>query len=383
MISSKSAIDSSGPRKFAKIGVHPRAITTICDGVLLLCITFSAGSARAEEATLVDEIEALLPPHVGVAVMAIDDGHVVFKHVWGRRCHDRLELCTPATNFRLASVSKQFTAAAVMLLVDRRIVNVHDTLDRYFPGCPDYWRRITLHHLLTHTSGLPDYEPLVPEETTLQLSDLNVLALLLDTDGPVFEPGTKFAYSNSGYTLLGLVVEAAAQRPFHDFLKTEVLQPVGMEKSVLYVRGMNSVANRAFGHVLVGDDRWSLADQSVTSAVRGDGGVYASLDDLERWLAGLDSEELLSPSSYQAMWTSHVKTDRGDDYYGYGWFIGTYRGQRRQMHAGSTRGFSTMLQRFPDRHAAVVILLNRSAPDPPGDYFQRIVDRLLFVRPRK
>ena len=97
-----------------------------------------------------------------------------------------------------------------------------------------------------------------------------------------------------------------------------------------------------------------------------------------RWLATLNGDFLLSKSSSQAMFTPHVKTDRGEQHYGYGWFIGSYRGERRVMHAGGTRGFSLMLQRFPDRRAAVVILLNRSAPKPSGEYVERIVDRLLF-----
>ena len=312
--------------------------------------------------------------------MAIDGGKTIFKHAWGMRRHDRPEPCTTSTNFRLASVTKQFTASTVLLLADRGVVVLDDTLDRFFPGCPDYWRQITVHHLLSHTSGLPDYEDLIPKGTTLQLSDLNVLALLRDTKEPLFEPGTKFAYSNSGYTLLGLIVESAAERPFHRFMQTEVFDSVGMNGSVLYVAGMNSVPERAFGHELNDDSRWTVGDQSVTSAVRGDGGVYSSLDDLERWLAALEGDFLLSKASTRAMFLPHVKTDRGEDHYGYGWFLGNYRGERRVMHAGSTRGFSLMLQRFPDRQAAVLILLNRASPKPPENYVEQIVNLLIFDR---
>jgi CubicO group peptidase (beta-lactamase class C family) len=357
-----------------------------------MALSLCAQLTRADP--LIDRVEALLPDHVGAAVLALDDGQVIFKHAWGKRRHDRPEPCTAATNFRLASVTKQFTATAVLLQVDRGTVALDDTLDHFFHNAPDYWQRITVHHLLTHTSGLPDYEKLIPkgeklipkgeklipEGTALQLTDLNVLALLRETRKPLFEPGAKFAYSNSGYTLLGLIVEASADRPFHRFMRTEVFAPTGMNQSVLYVAGMNSVTDRAYGHELDDDGNWTRADQSITSAVRGDGGVYSSLNDLQRWLAALDGNSPLRKSSARAMQTPHIKTDRREDHYGYGWFIGNYRGERRVMHGGSTRGFSSMLQRFPDRRAAVVILLNRSPAKTPEETNNRIVDLLLFER---
>ncbi|QEG33945.1 serine hydrolase domain-containing protein [Bythopirellula goksoeyrii] len=352
----------------------------IRSGCLALLIVLGMGRVWAEDSLLVEQVEELLPRHVGAAVMAVDEGKVIFKHAWGNRRFDETEPCTTSTNFRLASVSKQFTATAILLLVDQKVVELDDTIDRFFPECPDYWHNITVHHLLSHTSGLPDYENLIPEGTTLQLMDLNVLELLRATEKPLFEPGAKFAYSNSGYALLGLIVEAAADCRFQDFLRTEVFKPLGMNRSLLYVAGMNRVPERAFGHELDSEKNWIVGDQSLTSAVRGDGGVYSSLDDLELWITDLDQEHLLSDSSYTKMFTPQVRSDRGQQDYGYGWFLDTYRGERRTMHAGETRGFSLMLQRFPNRQAAVVILLNRSALDPPGDYVDQIVDCLLFDR---
>ena len=150
--------------------------------------------------------------------------------------------CTPATNFRIASVSKQFTATAVMLLVDRGKLSLDDPLTKFFPGFPDYGKKITVKQLLTHTSGLPDYEKLIPPGTTLQLDDLDVLHLLMDTKEPLFKRGEKFEYSNSGYTLLGLIVEAVSQKPFHEFVASEVFRPLGMNDSVIYQRGLERSA---------------------------------------------------------------------------------------------------------------------------------------------
>jgi CubicO group peptidase (beta-lactamase class C family) len=334
-----------------------------------------------------EAIEALLPPHVGVAVMAVDRGEVVFEHCWGIRQLGREEPITPTTTFRMASVSKQFTATAVLTLVDQGKLSLDDPLSKFFADAPAYWNDITLHQLLTHTSGIPAYEGLIPQGTTLQISDYNVLAMLLDTDEPKFTSGSKWEYSNSAYVLLALVVEQVAQTPYHEYLRAEVLKPLGMKGSVNFLRGINTPPERAYGHAPQGGGTWKLADQSVTSATRGDGSVYSSLHDLRLWAQALgNAKGVLSEKTATAMASPQFKTTRGpingegDCHYGYGLFVDQHRGERRLWHSGSTRGFSIMLQRFPDRDATVVILLNCS---PRGEamkerYTDTVVDRLLF-----
>ncbi|TWT85320.1 Penicillin-binding protein 4* [Posidoniimonas polymericola] len=344
----------------------------------LIMFNHLPANAESSQDAAAHEIEALLPPHVGAAVVAIDGGRVTFQHCWGRRRVDSPEPVTPATCFRMASVSKQFTATAVLTLVDRGQVKLTDTLDQFFYSGPEYWQGITVRHLLTHTSGLPDYESLVPAGTTLQVSDYNVLAMLADADQPKFAAGSRFAYSNSGYTLLGLIVEQSSGRQLHDFLRTEVFGPAGMPHTINYLKGMNQISERAYGHERAGG-QWRLADQSVTSAVRGDGSVYSSLNDLAHWVQALDSRRVLSPESLRAATSPQVQSDRGEESYGYGWFVGDYRGERRVWHSGTTQGFALMLQRFPDRKAAVVVLLNASRADSDGEYAERVVDRLLFA----
>lgn len=328
-------------------------------------------------------IEALLPPHVGAAVLAVDGGDVVFEHCWGVRRLGNDEPVTPTTTFRMASVSKQFTATAVLTLVDQGKLSLDDPLDKFFADAPDYWNDITLHHLLTHTSGLPGYESRVPTGTTLQLSDYNVLGMLLETDKPDFTPGSQWEYSNSAYVLLALVVEQAAKQPYHEYLRAEVLEPLGMTGSVNYLKGVNAPAERAYGHSRKRDGSWELTDQSVTSATRGDGSVYSNLHDLRLWAQALGNEKgVLSAAMADAMTTHQFKTTRGDDsHYGYGLFLDDHHGERRLWHSGSTRGFSLMLQRFPDRDATVVILLNRSprSEEFKEGYADEVVDRLLFV----
>src|SRR5262249_53297212 len=155
---------------------------------------------------------------------------------------------------------------------------------------------------------------------------------------PLFEPGSKFQYSNSGYTLLGLIVEIASQKPFQQFMTSDVFVPLGMNSSVLYQRGLNTVPHRAFGHEKKSGE-WVRSDQSLTSAVRGDGGVYTSLEDYRKWLRSIDEQKLLSEASYTAMFSPHILTDRNGAHYGYGWFIDEYRGGLRIFHNGETHGF--------------------------------------------
>jgi CubicO group peptidase (beta-lactamase class C family) len=336
----------------------------------------------SSEPDLVRQVEAALPPHVGACVLAIDGGRVVFEHAYGVADIESNTPCTAATNFRMASVSKQFTSTAVMLLVDRGKLALDDRLTKFFPGFPAYGSKVTVKHLLTHTSGVPAYEELIPEGTTLQLDDLDVLHLLMDAPQPRFAAGEKFEYSNSGYTLLGLIVEVAARTPFHEFMLAEVLHPLGMNDSVLYQRGLSEVPHRAFGHERK-DGRWVRADQSLTSAIRGDGAIYTSLEDYQKWLRGIENKKLLSEASYRAMFAPQVVSDRDGSHYGFGWFLDEYRGEPRIHHNGDTRGFRLCVHRFPKRQAALVLQLNG---ETGGDSLQitklgeRLDDLLLFDR---
>ena len=340
----------------------------------------AAGSLAQPAGDVASRLEKLLPPHVGACVLAINRGDVVLQHASGLADVEGNTPCTPATNFRMASVSKQFTAFAVLLLVDRGAIDLDDTLNQFFPGFPGYGRKITVKHLLTHTSGLPDYEELIPKGTELQLDDLDVVHLLMDAEKPLFEPEAKWQYSNSAFALLGMIVEIAADKPFHQFMVDEVFLPLDMSNTLLYQRGLNEVADRAYGHEQK-DGQWIRADQSLTSAIRGDGVVYTSLVDYQKWLTALDGRRLLSPASYDMMLSPQVKTDRGMSHYGFGWFLDQYRGEPRVHHNGDTRGFRLCVQAFPQRRAAVLVQLNGEFDDqkfPMTKVGEQVADLLIF-----
>ena len=328
---------------------------------------------------LVKRVVAALPDSPGACVLAVDNGEVIFQQAFGVTNVDSKVPCTPRTNFRMASVSKQFTATAILLLVDQGKLSLDDTLDKFFPGFPEYGKKITVKQLLTHTSGLPDYEELIPEGTTLQLDDLDIVQILLDTKEPLFEPGSQWRYSNSAFVVLGMIAEIAAEQPFHQFMSNQIFTPLGMSDTCIYQRGLNEVKNRAFGHELK-DGAWALADQSVTSATRGDGCVYTSLQDYLKWMRGHAERKLISDKMHNAMYSPQVKTTRGDSSYGFGWFLDEYRGETRVQHNGDSRGFRLCVQAYPERMAAVVLQFNGNVEDEMMKVGEQMSDILLFDR---
>ena len=311
----------------------------------------------------------------GAAVLVVKDGRVVFERGYGVAELRTFRPIDSRTNFRLASVSKQFTAAAVMLLVRDGRLNYEDRLADIFPGFPEYGRDITIRRLLNHTSGLPDYEDLMPKADSatpvekIQIRDAGVLELLRRTSAPLFTPGARGKYSNSGYVLLGLVVEMASGLPFGRFLQERIFVPLKMDRTLAYEREKNEVPDRAYGH---GREHgsWRETDQSPTSATLGDGGIYSSLEDLARWDDSLRRMTLFSEAEMKPALTP-VETPPGPiigpdailHAYGFGWFLSPWKGRTRMWHYGETIGFRTAIQRFPDDRLTVVVLANRSDLD--------------------
>jgi CubicO group peptidase (beta-lactamase class C family) len=339
-------------------------------------------SAAENSSALLKKVEAALPESPGACVLAVDDGKVVFQHGFGLANVENKVPTTPQTNFRVASVSKQFTATAILMLVDRKKLSLDNRLDKFFPGFPDYGKQITIKQLLTHTSGIPDYEELIPEGTTLQLDDLDVLHMLMETEAPLFEPGSRWQYSNSAYVLLGLIVEIASETPYQQFMAREIFEPLEMDDTLVYQRGLNDVKRRAFGYEKK-EGAWARADQSVTSATRGDGCVYTSLDDYFKWARAHAQRKVLSRESHDAMFSPQAKTTRGESSYGYGWFLDEYRGEPRVHHNGDSRGFRLCVQAYPGRNALVLLQFNGEVEEEMTAVGERMSDLLIFDRQAK
>ena len=315
----------------------------------------------------------------GAAVLVLKNGHPLFQRGYGVTDLRTLRKIDSHTNFRLASFTKQFTAMAIMLLVHDGKLHYEDRLTDVFPDFPDYGRSITIRNLLNHTSGLQDYEDLMtppaantPPEKIPQIQDAEVLKLLEQQKTTKFAPGTKWAYSNSGYVVLGLVVAKASGQSFGQFLQERIFAPLQMKNTIAYEKGKNEVPYRAYGHTRV-ENAWRETDQSATSATLGDGGVYSSLDDLARWDQGLNRHTLLSvaemrPALTPVLALKVLEEEKPGEpaQYGFGWFLDSYKGHARMWHTGSTRGFQTVIERFVDEKLTIVVLCNRTDLEPKG-----------------
>ena len=277
---------------------------------------------------------------------------------------------------------------AIMLLVHDGKLRYDERLTDIFPEFPAYGRTIAVYQLLNHTSGLPDYEDLMnkagkpqPWTVTHQITDAEVLKLLEAEQRGKFAPGNHWAYSNSGYVVLGLIVAKVSGQSFPEFLHQRLFAPLGMTNTVAYVKGSNEVPNRAYGHS-VENGVIMETDQSPTSATLGDGGVYSSLDDLAKWDEALSRHMLLSEPEMRAALipaltpegAPHWDSGPGDAdpaggrpvWYGFGWFLDPYKGHSRMWHYGETTGFKSSIQRFTNDNLSVIVLTNRSDVDAIG-----------------
>jgi CubicO group peptidase (beta-lactamase class C family) len=300
------------------------------------------------------------PDAPGLVFSSIEYGQAPIVRSYGCANLETRVRCQPQTNFRLASVSKPFTAMAILILAERGELSLDDRLPRFFPGFPRHGNEITIRHLLSHTSGLLDYEDLIAAGTTTALKDRDVLEILQRQDKTRFGPGARFGYNNGGYALLALMVECVSGQTFAEFLRENIFRPLGMNDTVAYEAGKSEVPHRALGYSKRGE-AFEQTDQSLTSAVLGDGGIYSSANDLAKWAQALDTEQLIRRPLLQQAFTAQASpSDAPGSGYGYGWYVGRQGGEEHVWHHGSTCGFSTSFHRYPARKRSVILLANRS-----------------------
>ena len=366
---------------------------------ILVLLVFAAASysraqSRSPEASTDKKIDELFsgvtsPDLPGLAVRVRQNGKTVLERGYGVTDLRTKIKIDAHTNFRLASFTKQFTAMAIMVLVHDGKLRYDETLAKMFPDFPAYGKAITVRNLLNHVSGLPDYEDLMeaagkangpkwsPER---QIQDDEVLELLKKAEAGKFAPGTSWAYSNSGYVLLGLIVAKTSGKTYGEFLHERIFAPLKMNHTIVYQKGKNEVANRAYGHSKE-DGELKETDQSSTSATLGDGGIYSNLEDLAEWDKALRKHMLVSEKEMQPA-LAPVKLNDGSEphwpkepngdnlhpgksvCYGFGWFLDPYNGHPRMWHTGSTMGFRTVIERFLGENLTIIILSNRTDLDP-------------------
>jgi CubicO group peptidase (beta-lactamase class C family) len=323
-----------------------------------------AGDARNLHQNDVARIDAMIhaydsPDAPGISVIVVKDHTVLYKKAYGLADVEAVVPNTTKTNFRLASVTKQFTAMAILILMERGKLSLESHLVDFFPDFPAYGREITIRQLLNHTSGLPDYAALIPADQKQQLSDEDVLHILKQATKGEFRPGSKFEYSNSGYVVLGLIAAKVSGMSFARFLEESIFQPVGMSSTLAYEPGISTIKNRAYGYTPSGKT-FRRTDQSLTSATLGDGGIYSSVEDLYYWDQALNTTTLVRAKTLEQAFSPGNYGNGQTSKYGFGWFVDTVRGIRAASHGGSTVGFRNHIVRLPDEKLTVIVLMNRS-----------------------
>jgi CubicO group peptidase (beta-lactamase class C family) len=299
----------------------------------------------------------------GLALLVIRDGNIIKARGYGFSNVELQVPVKPETIFQSGSVGKQFTATAVMMLVEEGKLKLDDPLTKFFPDAPPAWKDVKVRHLLSHTGGFTDY----PEDFNFR-RDYTEEQLLKIVEGiPLtFPPGSKWDYSNLGYLTLGILIRRVTGQFYGDFLHDRIFQPLGMNTRVMSEADI--IPNRAAGYRLVKGQLKNHKWVSPTINTTADGALYFNILDLAKWDAALYTEKLLKQSSLDLMWTP-VKLNDGrpnPDHYGFGWYIRDIRRHRIIEHTGSWQGFNTNISRYVDDKLTIVILTNLDSCYP-GD----------------
>jgi N-acyl-D-aspartate/D-glutamate deacylase len=343
--------------------------------VLIVCLQFGCGKSHGDNEAASQQVDELFAPltvamQPGAAVMVIRDGKILHTGHYGYADLDKAIPITAETNFRLASVSKQFAAMAIMLLEEDGRISYDDPISLYVPELAAY-PGVTVRHLLQHTGGLPDYYDLIDASGDVP-TNADAASFLGDMASPEFAPGERYEYSNSGYDMLGPIVEAAAGMPFVDFVRERIFEPLNMGNSLVHDHTFPEIPNRAIGYDSVADG-FKPNDFDPLNGIVGSGGIYSNLQNMHRWDQSLYGEQLVSRESLATAFTPGVNNQGESVDYGFGWRIDSTRGHKRVSHGGSWVGFRTHIARIPELHFSIVILSNRSEFSP-AEYIEPITD---------
>lgn len=354
--------------------------------VFMQAPSVGAGSERVDSCIAAQMSIRHIP---GLALAVIRDGVPVKVKGYGLANIELNVPVSPRTLFQSGSIHKQFTAALVMLLVERGKIKLDEPISTYFPSSPASWQKFTVRHLLTHTSGIVDhtgdslgvnFRTDYTEDQLLEKARQMPLA---------FQPGEQWSYSNAGYVLLGILIHRVSGQFHGDLLQQEILRPLSMETARI-ISDADITPNRASGYRLEEGEwknqEWVSPSLNTTAA----GGLYVSILDLIQWDAALSSGRILSKASFDQMWSPVRLTSDSLHPYGFGWFLSPVNGRRAVYHPGHVQGFSTYIIRYPDDRLTVIVLTNLSDDNPgkiarsvAGIYVPELAERVPGTIPDK
>jgi CubicO group peptidase (beta-lactamase class C family) len=278
---------------------------------------------------------------------------VLLRQGYGEADREKHEVNTAQTKFRIGSLTKQFTAMAILILQTQGKLNVHDLICTYLPNCPTSWQAITIHHLLTHTSGIPDFNRFPDFLTTLGSPSSPAQTIARFKDKPLdFQSGEKFSYSNSGYVVLGAIIERTSGATYEAFLRDNIFAPLQM---------VNSGYDHNNGDLAIGylDQTSVPADFIDMTIPYAAGGLYSTVEDFYRWDQALYTDKLIPKKLRDMMFTPFAMPKKGGLGYGYGWGIGDEENHLLVSHEGAINGFQSGIYRYPNDKIVIIILGNQ------------------------
>jgi CubicO group peptidase (beta-lactamase class C family) len=334
--------------------------------VIVLCAcSFCAVLVPIADADPVDEFvrSEMQRQHIpGVSVLVSRNGKIVRAQGYGFSNVELEVQVKPETVFQSGSVGKQFTATAVMMLVEEGKINLDDPITRFLKGAPATWNQVTIRELLSHTAGFTDY----PKSFDFR-KDYTEAELLKIVEGVplAFAPGNKWSYSNLGYLTLGIIIHQVTGKFYGDFLQERIFKPLDMATTRI-ISEADIVPNRSSGYRLVKGELKNQEWVSPTLNTTADGSLYFSILDLAKWDAALYGDKLLKHSSLEQMWTVTPLKDGkpNSGRYGFGWFISTKNGHHVIEHGGAWQGFKSQISRYIDDSLTVVVLANLEQAKP-------------------
>jgi CubicO group peptidase (beta-lactamase class C family) len=324
--------------------------------VLLLLF---ASSSLAQE-SVESKVDAFIKSEMtkqkipGVSLAVVRDGKIILAKGYGLANVEHQIPVKPETIFQSGSMGKQFTATAVMMLMEEGKLNLDDKISKYFSDVPTAWEKITVRHLLTHTSGMTDYPADFDYRRDYTEDDLlqRIKAIPL-----AFQPGEKWSYSNLAYVTLGILIHKVTGQFYGDLLRDRIFKPLGMSTARV-ISEEDIVPNRAAGYRLVKDELKNQNWVSPSLNTTADGALYLTVYDMIKWDAALNTEKLLKKSSLEQMWTP-VKLNNGTTHpYGFGWALRDMRGHRIIEHGGAWQGFKSQIARLVNDRLTIVVFAN-------------------------
>jgi CubicO group peptidase (beta-lactamase class C family) len=343
------------------MGLIFRKIPDVISSIVVVILLFASGCGNKSTGPISEEefwqdidayvTERMNPYGSGFGIAVMQDGEIAFANGWGMANISEEYPFTPDTPNNIASLTKQFTATAILILYERDSLDLDSKIVEHFPEFPAEWSEVTVHHLLIHQSGIPNYTDLIDStpERYDGLTNQKALDLVLQNPELDFPPGEQTRYSNTGYLILAQLVEKITGKSYPDFLQEAIFEPLEMQSTFVHSEEVVKPPNMALPY----NENNVLYD--VDCYTFGDGGIYSTLNDMFKWDQSLYTEQIISRTTLELALTGYTG---GENNFGYGWMVGSHNGYPSYRHGGFFLGFLNYIYRIPGKHFTYLMLSN-------------------------